>query len=103
MEVKEVFVTAFMRNGVAVRVTASIGSAYRCSSADNPRRWPDHIRRLGWDEIRHYHNHPTMSNKTSPSETDYESYRKAKSLLGTHAPKLRSFIIYWNQIKEWRI
>ena len=35
-EKREVFVTAFMRAGIAVRVTASIGSPHRCSSADKP-------------------------------------------------------------------
>lgn len=46
-EHREVFVTAFMRLGVAVRVTASIGSPYRCAAADNPARWAEHVDRLG--------------------------------------------------------
>jgi hypothetical protein len=57
-ERREVFVTAFMRQGIAVRVTASIGSPMRCSAADNPARWKEHVERLGCDEIRQYHNHP---------------------------------------------
>ena len=51
-ERREVFVTAFMRAGVAVRVTASIGSPYKCAAADNPARWAQHVDRLGCDQIR---------------------------------------------------
>ena len=50
-ERSEIFVTAFMRNSLAVRVTASIGSPYRCSAADNPSRWKYHVDSLGCDEI----------------------------------------------------
>jgi hypothetical protein len=66
-ERREVFVTAFMRRGVAVRVTASIGSPFRCSPADDPIRWKDYIERLGCDEIRQYHNHPVHDISTQPS------------------------------------
>src|SRR5438093_4681657 len=45
-EQREVFVTAFMRRGVALRVTASIGSPFRCSAADNPARWKEHVEKL---------------------------------------------------------
>ncbi|MBT3349903.1 MAG: hypothetical protein HOC91_17885 [Nitrospinaceae bacterium] len=102
-EGREVFVTAFMRKGIAVRVTASIGSLNRCSAADNPVRWKDHVYRLKCDEIRQYHNHPEYNGKTQPSTLDFKSAILIKPLLGQHATKLRSLIIYWNKIREWKI
>jgi hypothetical protein len=102
-EQREVFVTAFMRRGVAVRVTASIGSPYCCSAADNPARWRDHIERLGCDEIRQYRNHPVHNGSTSPSPTDVKISESLKVLLGPHNAKLRSLIICWNSIREWKV
>ena len=102
-ERREVFVTAFMRRGVAVRVTASIGSHYRCSAADSPARWRDHIERLGCDEIRQYHNHPVHTGTTHPSSTDVKTSRSLKVLLNLHNAKFRSLIICWNSLREWRI
>ena len=102
-EEKEVFVTAFVRRGIAVRVTAAIGSRYRCVNADNPKKWAEHFERLGCDEIRQYHNHPATNNSTSPSDQDYKSTRALKKLLGRQSDNLKSFIIFWNEIKEWRI
>lgn len=102
-ERREVFVTAFIRNGVAVRVTASIGSPYRCTAADDPARWVQHIQRLRCDEIRQYHNHPQHNGKTSPSPMDFRISRSLRSLLGPHGAKLRSLIICWNEIGEWKV
>jgi hypothetical protein len=99
----EVFVTAFMRDGVAVRVTASIGTPFRCRAADNPARWKDHVARLGCDEIRQYHNHPEHSGSTVPSKTDIRSSGAIRRLLGPHGSKLRSLIICWNDLREWKI
>lgn len=102
-ERREVFVTAFMRQGVAVRVTASIGSPMRCSAADNPARWKEHFERLGCDEIRQYHNHPVHDGHTSPSRTDVRTSKTLRKLLGPHGPKLRSLIICWNAAREWKV
>lgn len=102
-ERREVFVTAFMRNGVAVRVTASIGTPFRCSAADNPARWKEHVEKLGCDEIRQYHNHPDHNGRTVPSKTDIRSSGTLRRLLGAHAPKLRSLIICWNEVREWKV
>lgn len=102
-EQREVFVTAFMRTGVAVRVTASIGSPYKCAAADNPARWAEHVNRLGCDEIRQYHNHPVHNGDTRPSPTDFRTSRSLRQLLGSHGPKLRSLIICWNQLREWKV
>ncbi len=102
-ERREVFVTAFMRRGVAVRVTASIGSPFRCSAADNPARWRDHVESLRCDEIRQYHNHSVHNGSTGPSPTDVKTSGALKVLLGPHSAKLRSLIICWNSLREWKI
>src|SRR5262249_7059992 len=102
-ERREVFVTAFMRAGVAVRVTAAIGSPYRCAAADNPARWAAHVDRLRCDEIRQYHNHPVHNGVTRPSRTDFRTSGLLRHLLGNHAPKLKSFIICWNGLREWKV
>lgn len=102
-ERREVFVTAFMRAGIAVRVTASIGSPYRCAPADDPARWSQHVERLQCDEIRQYHNHPELNGKTHPSPVDFRTSRSLKLLLGSHSAKLRSLIICWNGIREWKV
>ncbi len=102
-EEREVFVTAFMRNQIAVRVTASIGSPYRCSASDNPAQWASHVERHECDSIRQYHNHPVHNGTTRPSPTDFCSARSLREVLGCHGSKLRSFIICWNAIGEWKI
>lgn len=102
-ERREVFVTAFVRAGVAVRVTASIGSPFRCSAADNPARWREHAERLGCDEIRQYHNHPVHNGKTGPSPSDVKTSAALKSLLGPRDSQLRSLIICWNGLREWKV
>ncbi len=100
-EDREIFVTAFMREDIAVRVTASIGSPYQCSPADEPRKWKYHYDRLGCDQIRQYHNHPVHNGKTEPSPEDYKMSKSLKSLL--YGIELRSFVICWNAVREWKI
>lgn len=102
-ERNEIFVTAFITKGIATRVTASIGSAFKCSAADDPSRWREHVTRLGCEEVRQYHSHPDHNNKTEPSSVDYRTCQRIKELLREHADKLHSFIVYWNEIREWRI
>jgi hypothetical protein len=100
-EGQEIFVTAFMRKGVAVRVTASIGSPYRCSPSDKPEKWEYHYERLECDQIRQYHNHSVHNGKTQPSQMDYKTAKVLKSFLS--GIEFRSFIICWNAIREWKI
>jgi hypothetical protein len=102
-EKKEIFVTCFIKAGKVVRVTASIGSVFRCSASDDPRRWKEHIERLDCDEIRQYHNHPISNNRTFPSPVDHKTSLSLRQILGHHSNKFRSFIIYWNEIREWRV
>lgn len=102
-ERREIFVTAFMQKGRVARVTASIGSPFRCSPADNPARWKYHVEKLDCDEIRQYHNHPVHNGRTQPSPADVESCRALKILLRPHGSKLRSLIICWNDLREWKV
>ena len=102
-EGREVFVTAFMRNDIAVRVTAAIGSPYRCSASDNPEHWSSHVDRHECDEVRQYHNHPDRNGTTSPSPTDFSTAESLRKILCFHSSKLRSFVICWNIIGEWKI
>jgi hypothetical protein len=102
-EQKEVFVTAFVNGGKVVRVTASIGSPFRCSNADNPRLWKDHIDRLECDSLLQYHNHSVSNNSTVPSLQDYTTHKRIGEELGRHAGRLKSLIVYWNRINEWRV
>ncbi len=102
-EGREVFVTAFMREGRALRVTASIGSPFRCSAADDPSRWAGHVERLGCDEVRQYHNHPEHGGHTRPSRADLRANAALRRLMGAHHDKLRSFVLCWNRIGEWRV
>ena len=102
-ENKEVFVTAFMKDNKALRVTATIGREGYCFNSDDVSKWGYHIDRLNCDEILQYHNHPVTNNKTRPSPTDYFSTKKLKRMLGVHSTKIRSLIIYWNKIHEWRV
>jgi hypothetical protein len=102
-ERREVFVTAFIRGGVTVRVTASIGSPFRCAASDDPARWRDHVERLGCDEVRQYHNHPVHTGSTRPSPTDVRTAAALRSVLGPHGDKLRSLIICWNGLREWKV
>jgi len=101
-EQKKIFVTAFIKENKAVRVTATIGSANRCHNSDDIDKWPYYLEKMKCDEIRQYHNHPTTSNQTEPSGMDFFSSKKIVEKFQTKSA-FKSFIIYWNQIKEWRI
>jgi hypothetical protein len=101
-ERREVWVTAFVRNGVVQKVNAAIGWESGCRPAEDVCAWASHADRLGSNEVRHYHNHPTRANATSPSAHDYRASRTLDQFLAGQVP-LRSFIFYWNAIGEWRI
>jgi hypothetical protein len=86
-----------------VRVTASIGSPFRCAAADDPARWRAHVERLGCDEVRQYHNHPVHTGHTRPSRMDVRTAEALRQILGAHGTKLRSLIICWNGLREWKV
>jgi hypothetical protein len=85
------------------RVTASIGSPFRCAASDDPARWQDHVERLGCDEVRQYHNHPVHTGSTRPSQADVKTAQALRGILGPHGTKLRSLIICWNGLREWKV
>lgn len=102
-EKRKVFVTAFMCDGIAVRITASIGSPYKCSASDNPQKWSYYMSKLKCNELRQYHNHPVHNGPTEPSLTDIKSAGKIERLLGSQSNKLKNLIIFWNPHKEWKV
>jgi len=102
-EKREVFVAAFMRNGIAVRITASIGSPYKCSASDNPKKWSFYLSKLRCTELRQYHNHPVHNGSTKPSLTDIRTSGMIQNLLGAQSNKLKSLIIFWNPHQEWKL
>lgn len=102
-EVKEVWVTAFCKSNIVIKVTATIGSARSCKPSDSISSWIDNIRRLNCDEIRQYHNHPVNNNKTVPSTADLSSNISMRKQLSIYKDILRTFIVFWNEIYEYRI
>jgi len=102
-EGREVWVTTFVRSGVVVKANAAIGWSSGCRAAEDLRRWPAHLARLDASEIRQYHNHPAHGNSTRPSPADFRSAAALKRLLGARGHALRTFVVYWNAIGEWRI
>jgi DNA repair protein RadC len=102
-EKKEIFVTAFCKQGIVRRVTASIGSHTRCSSSDNPNMWPSHALELGCDEIRQYHNHPNCNGRKHTSNNDIRTHKLFVNLMKNTDISARSFLIYANYYKGWEI
>lgn len=102
-ERKEIFVTAFCRDSVVERVTASIGSDFRCSNADDVRKWPNHAKRLNCNEIRQYHNHPNFTSRERVSYSDMKTHNQIAQYFSNSDTKFRSFLIYANFFKGWEI
>ncbi len=102
-EKKEVWLTAFCRNGIVIKVTARIGSARRCKPADDPRNWREYIKANSCDEVRQYHNHPVCTNWTLPSPEDRKTHSVLKNILDDKSYCLKSLIVFWNKIHEWRV
>ena len=102
-EAREIYVTAFCREGSVVRVTATMGTTHRCQNSDDILGWREHAIRLACDEIRQYHNHPNCFGRKSPSHTDRLSHSELVRLTkGTLMP-IRSFLVYANYFRGWEI
>lgn len=86
-----------------VWVTATIGSTRQCGPSDDIRNWKDHVLNQRYDEIRHYHNHPINNNHTLPSPNDLQSNISLRRHLYEMKDLLRTFIVFWNDIYEYRI
>ena len=102
-ERREVWVAAFCRGQRVLRVTATIGSAYRCRPSDDLSRWTDHAEELRCTSIRQYHNHPGSCRSTSPSPQDRQTSRAIERLINGAGIEFRSYIVFWNEIGEYRI
>jgi hypothetical protein len=92
-EQKEIFVTAFCKNGEVLQVTASIGSKYRCSPADDYTNWGYKAQRIGATEIRQYHNH-VLKGATGFSKQDKKTYPIYREHVKTFGVKIRFFLVY---------
>jgi len=93
-EGKEIFVTAFCNDTHVLKVTASIGSKYRCKPSDNCQNWSEKAIKLGATQIRQYHNHLPGFGRSSISKADKESHKIFKSLVQPYGIKFRSFLVY---------
>lgn len=78
-EGREVFVTAFVRDGYVLRVTATIGSKFACHPSDDVTLWGQKARDLGATRIRQYHNHPDIFGRSWPSRQDKLTHRTLKA------------------------
>jgi len=102
-ERKEVWVAAFCKGNAVVRVTATIGSAFRCRPSDDVRQWSRIARNLGCTEIRQYHNHPGHYRRTKASSIDIQTSRTIQEFLPHSNICCRFYIVFWNEISEHRI
>ena len=93
-EGKEIFVTAFCNDTHVLKVTASIGSKYRCRPSDNCHNWGEKAIKLGSTQIRQYHNHPPVFGRSFISKADKESHKFFSSLVRPYGIKFRSFLVY---------
>lgn len=102
-ERREVWVAAFCRGELVLRVTATIGSAYRCRPSDDLSRWPSHAEKLHCTSIRLYHNHPGSCRSTNPSPQDRRTAQVIENFLTVSGLDFHSYIVFWNEIGEYRI
>jgi hypothetical protein len=102
-ERREVWVAAFCRGEMVMRVTATIGSAYRCKPSDDLSQWPYHAEKLHCTSIRLYHNHPGSCRSTNPSAQDRRTAHVIDNLLTDVGLDFHSYIVFWNEIGEYRI
>jgi hypothetical protein len=92
-EGKEVFVTAFCRGDEVLRVTANIGSKYRCRPADDYTNWGWKAQEMGGTEIRQYHNH-LGKGEAKFSKTDKRNYPIFREHVEPFGIKIRFFLVY---------
>jgi DNA repair protein RadC len=106
-EVKEVFVTAFCTENEVLRVTATIGTTYRCRPSDRVDLWGQRAVQLQATQVRQYHNHPHIRGRSKPSRQDYRSNKSMRSRVEPYGIRFHGFLIYkpWlgrYTIKEYR-
>ncbi|MEA3360320.1 MAG: hypothetical protein U9R17_13075 [Thermodesulfobacteriota bacterium] len=93
-ENREVFVTAFCRGKHVLMVTATMGSKNQCRPSDNIYNWGEKSTKIGANEIRQYHNHPTVFGRSFLSRTDKKSNRYFNNILKPYDVNFRSFLVY---------
>ena len=100
---REVFVAAFIRDGVVVRVTTNVGELYSCWPDEDICDWISACKTIDCDYVRIYHNHPCFDGNTGPSTADKDFHWKSTSILNPKGIRVDSFIIYWNECSEWSL
>jgi DNA repair protein RadC len=101
-ENKEVFVTAFANEKKVLRVTASIGSKYKCGASDTPSNWLTIARKINANYIYQYHNHPDGLFNGSPSKQDRVTHVYLSSMFDGTEVAFHSYLVYrnmWNSVK----
>lgn len=102
-EHREVSVTIFVRNNIAVRAAANLGNLGSVRSTDNVLKWGKYARDNGCSEVLDYHNHPGRSTHFGQSAQDLVFFENNKRRLGAAGVGFRCFIICWNVHWEWKI
>ncbi len=95
-ERNEVWVTAFCSESEVLRVTANVGSRYKCHATDNVSNWPAVACQVGASQIRQYHSHPPDLFCSALSPQDRETDTRLKSFLKQNGLQYRSYLVYPN-------
>jgi DNA repair protein RadC len=102
-EHKEVSVTLFIKNNIAIRAAANLGNLASFRTTDNVFKWGKYARDHGCSEVRDYHNHPGRSTSFGPSAQDLVFFENNRKRLNAVDVVFRCFIICWNLHSEWKI
>ena len=93
-ERNEVWVAAFCTESEVLRVTANVGSRYKCRATDNVQKWPMVARQLGATQIRQYHSHPAGLGCSMFSPQDRETFESLRSLCFRSRLQFRAYLVH---------
>lgn len=102
-EHREVSVTIFIKNNIAIRAAANLGNLASVRTTDNIFKWGKYSRDNNCSVVRHYHNHPGRSTDFGPSDQDLVFFENNKRRLDAAGVVFRCFIICWNVHWEWKL
>lgn len=102
-EHREVSVTIFVRNNIAIRAAANLGNLGSVRPTDNVFKWGKYARDNACSEVRDYHNHPGRSTNFGPSDQDLVFFENNNRRIGAEGVVFRCFIICWNAHWEWKL
>lgn len=102
-EHREVSVTLFIKNNIAIRAAANLGNLASVRTTDNVFKWGKYARDNGCSEVRDYHNHPGRSTSFGPSAQDLVFFENNRKRVNAVNVVFRCFIICWNLHSEWKI